>query len=156
LSSPIIPSKLKPYTGQLPCRVEQNSVYTNEEGIVYHAVKVHGVYKDATGWHIKEGEPQTKFVDYGDRWKGASYYGKSGYTKKKKAHYSRVRSGLLVGEANKERVDFLMLSTQYDKNRPQERLKRVPELNYAFTKLKQQIEYYWQKSVMNNSVQRAT
>jgi hypothetical protein len=146
LSSQIIPSKLKPYNGQLPCRVELNSVYTTEEGKIYHAVKVHGVYKDANGWHINEGEAQTKFIDYADKWKGASYYGKSGYTKKNKAHYSRVRSGLLVGETKKERIDFLTLSTQYDKNKPQERLKRVPKLNYAFTKLKQKIEYYWQKT----------
>jgi len=140
-----VPSALKPYKGQIPCRVEPDSVYATEDGTVYHSVKLHGVYKDATGWHIKEGEPQTKFIDYGDRWKGSSFFGKSAYSKKNKAHYSRVRSGLIVGETNQERIDFLTLSTQYDKNSPKDRLKRVPELNYAFTKLKQKIEYYWQK-----------
>jgi hypothetical protein len=144
-SSEDVPTNLSQFTGRVPCRVEPKSVYTNENGEIYHTVKLHGVYKDATGWHIKEGETRTEFINYGDRWKGASYYGKSGYTKKNKAHYSRVRSGILKGEVDKERIDFLTLSTKYDKDRPQDRLKKLPELNYAFTKLKQKIEYFWQK-----------
>lgn len=136
MSSSEVPSNLAQYKGLIPCRVEPNSVYTNTDGEIYHSVKLHGVYKDATGWHINKGEPRTEFVNFGDIWKGASYYRKQGYTKKNKAHYMRVRSGLLVGETNKERIDFLTLSTQYDKNRPQDRVKRLPKLNYAFTKLK--------------------
>lgn len=73
------------------------------------------------------------------------FYKPGAFTKKNKAHYMRVRSGVLKGMANQERLDFLTLTTKYDKEHPEQRLKRVPELNYAFTKLKQQIEYYWQK-----------
>jgi hypothetical protein len=144
-SSGDVPTNLSQFAGRVPCRVEPKSVYTTENGEIYHAVKLHGVYKDATGWHIKESEPSTNFINYGDRWQGATYYKKGGYTKKNKAHYMRVRPGLLLGTVNKERIDFMTLSTQYDKDRPQERLKKMPKLNYAFTKLKQQIEYYWQK-----------
>jgi hypothetical protein len=144
LSIQNIPPTLKPFTGRVSPRIEPNSVYTSDDGKIYHVVKTRGVFKDATGWHIKESEPHTEFVNFGDRWTGLSRYGKRGYSKKNKAHYSRVRSGLLVGETNQERIDFLTLSTQYDKDSPQDRLKRVPELNYAFTKLKQKIEYYWQ------------
>ncbi|MCW4028688.1 MAG: hypothetical protein NWE92_03465 [Candidatus Bathyarchaeota archaeon] len=146
MSSPeLFPNGLKPYTGRLPSRIDPDSVLTSQDDKLYHKVKLHGVYKDETGWHIKEGEPKTEYIDYGDKWTGLTKYGKKGYSKKNKAHYSRVRSGLLVGETNQERIDFLTLSTQYNKDRPQDRLKRIPELNYAFTKLKQKIEYYWQK-----------
>jgi hypothetical protein len=141
-----IPDSLTEYTGKIPSRAEPKSVYTNEAGEIYHAVKLHGVYKDATGWHIREElVTQTSFINFRDRWQGATYYKKGGYTKKNKAHYMRVRPGLLLGTVNKERIDFLTLSTKYDKEKPQDRLKKLPKLNYAFTKLKQQIEYYWQK-----------
>ena len=141
-----VPDDLIEYTGNIPSRAEPKSVYTNEAGEIYHAVKLHGVYKDATGWHIREGPvTQTSFINFRDRWQGATYYQKQGYTKKNKAHYMRLRPGLLLGTVNNERIDFLTLSTKYDKEKPEERLKRMPKLNYAFTKLKQQIEYYWQK-----------
>ena len=67
-------------------------------------------------------------------------------TKKQKGHFMRVRSGVDLAIAKKERLDFLTLSTQYDKEQPEQRLKRVENLNYAFTKLKQKIEYFWQKA----------
>jgi hypothetical protein len=143
-----IPDSLTEYTGNIPSRAEPKSIYTNEAGEIYHALKLHGVYKDATGWHIREGPvTQTSFINFRDRWQGATYYNykNGGYTKKNKAHYMRVRPGLLLGTVNKERIDFLTLSTKYDKEKPQDRLKKLPKLNYAFTKLKQQIEYYWQK-----------
>jgi hypothetical protein len=141
-----VPDNLTEYVGNIPSRAEPKSVYTNEAGEIYHAVKLHGVYKDATGWHIREGPvTQTSFINYRDRWQGLTYYGKRGYTKKNKAHYMRLRPGLLLGTVNKERIDFLTLSTKYDIEKPEDRLKRMPKLNYAFTKLKQQIEYYWQK-----------
>ena len=66
-------------------------------------------------------------------------------TKKQKAHFMRVRSGVDLAIARKERLDFLTLTTQYSKGKPDQRLKRVKDLNYAFTKLKQKIEYRWQK-----------
>jgi hypothetical protein len=140
-----VPNGLTPVNGGFSDRIEPNSVYADQDGKNYHAVKLRGVYKDATGWHLKEGEGHTEFINYGDKWTGQTRYGKRGYTKKNKAHYSRVRSGLLRGEVEKERIDFLTLSTQYDKERPDDRLKKLPELNYAFTKLKQKIEYFWQK-----------
>jgi hypothetical protein len=59
----------------------------------------------------------------------------------------RVRSGVDLAIAKEERLDFLTLSTQYDKEEPKKRLKRIKDLNYAFTKLKQKIEYYWQKKL---------
>jgi hypothetical protein len=70
-------------------------------------------------------------------------------TKKQKGHFMRVRSGVDLAIAKKERLDFLTLTTQYDKERPEQRLKRSKDLNYAFTKLKQKIEYYWQKTLYN-------
>ena len=70
-------------------------------------------------------------------------------TKKQKGHFMRVRSGVDLAIAKKERLDFLTLSTLYDKENPLQRLKRVKDLNYAFTKLKQKIEYYWQKTLYN-------
>ena len=144
-SSEDIPANFNQFTGSVPCRVDPKSVYTNENGEIYHSVKLHGVYKDATGWHIKDSETHTEFINYGDMWKGITYHGKGGYTKKNKAHFMRVRPGLLLDTVNKEKIDFLTLSTKYDLEKPKERLKRIPKLNYAFTKLKQQIEYYWQK-----------
>lgn len=81
---------------------------------------------------------------------GRYYRPSNGFkTKKQKAHFMRVRSGVDLAIAKKERLDFLTLSTQYDKERPEERLKRIKDLNYAFTKLKQKIEYYWQKTLYN-------
>jgi hypothetical protein len=141
-----IPTGFKEYNGCVPSRVDPKSVYTNEAGEIYHAEKLNGVYKDATGWHIREGPClQRSFINYRNRWQGLTYFNKGGYTKKNKAHYMRVRPGLLLGQVNKERIDFLTLSTKYDIEKPEDRLKRMPKLNYAFTKLKQQIEYYWQK-----------
>ena len=70
-------------------------------------------------------------------------------TKKQKSHFMRVRSGVDLAIAKRERLDLLTLSTQYDKEQPERRLKRIKDLNYAFTKLKQKIEYYWQKTLYN-------
>jgi hypothetical protein len=79
---------------------------------------------------------------------GRYYQPSNGFkTKKQKARFMRVRSGVDVAKAKKERLDFLTLSTQYDKKQPRQRLKRIKDLNYAFTKLKQKIEYYWQKKL---------
>jgi hypothetical protein len=48
----------------------------------------------------------------------------------------RIRLVLLLGVVNKERIAFLTLNTKYDLEKPEEKLKRMPKLNYAFTKLK--------------------
>lgn len=146
-SSEDVPTNLHQYTGHIPQQVEPKSVYTTENGEIYHTVKLHGVYKDATGWHIKEGEPRTEFINYGDTWKGSSYYGKRGYTKKNKAHFMRIRAGVIKAISEEERLDFLTLTTQYDKEQPEKRLERIEGLNYAWTKLKQQIEYFWQRKL---------
>lgn len=74
------------------------------------------------------------------------YYRPRSFSKKNKAHFMRVRAGVNVAISNYERLDFLTLSTQYDKTQPKKRLKRIKNLNYAWTKLKQQIEYFWQKN----------
>lgn len=75
------------------------------------------------------------------------YYKHGAFTKKQKKHYMRLISGFRLAVAKKERVCFLTLSTQYDKEQPARKLKRIKDLNYAFTKLKQQIEYYVQKKM---------
>ena len=98
-----VPAGFKEFDGPIPCRAEPKSVYTNEAGEIYHAVKLNGVYKDAAGWHIREGPvTQTSFINFRDRWQGATYYKKQGYTKKNKAHYMRVRPGLLLGELTRK------------------------------------------------------
>ncbi|MGA3288898.1 MAG: hypothetical protein ABSD42_01485 [Candidatus Bathyarchaeia archaeon] len=71
----------------------------------------------------------------------------SAFSKKQKRHLMRIKSGFSVAVAQKERVSFLTLSTQYDKTQPHKRLKRIKDLNYAFTKLKQHIEYYIQRKM---------
>jgi hypothetical protein len=48
----------------------------------------------------------------------------------------RIRPVLLLGLINKEKIAFLTLDTKYDLEKPEEELKRMPKLNYAFTKLK--------------------
>ena len=50
-----VPDSLSEYAGNVPIRVEPKSVYTNEAGVIYDSIKLHGVIKDATGWHIREG-----------------------------------------------------------------------------------------------------
>jgi hypothetical protein len=75
------------------------------------------------------------------------YYKPGRFTKKQKRHSMRVRSGITKAIAEKERLDFLTLTTQYDKSQPEKRLTKIKNLNYAFTKLKQKIEYYWQKTL---------
>ena len=79
---------------------------------------------------------------------GRYYRSPKGFkTKKQKGHFFRARSGIDKAKALGERLDFLTLSTQYDKDKPEKKLKRIKELNYAWTKLKQQIEYYWQNKL---------
>jgi hypothetical protein len=46
-----------------------------------------------------------------------------------------------------ERLCFLTLTTKYDKNQPTKRWNRLKRQNYAFTKLKQKIERFLQKSM---------
>jgi hypothetical protein len=58
-----------------------------------------------------------------------------------------LKSGMTLGTVRKERLCFLTLTTQYDKNQPEKRLRRIRKQNYAFTKLKQKIERYLQKAV---------
>jgi hypothetical protein len=75
------------------------------------------------------------------------YYKHGRFTKKQKRHYMRLKSGMTLAEARKERLCFLMLTTRYDKNQPKKRLERIKHQNYAFTKLKQKIERYLQKAM---------
>jgi len=73
------------------------------------------------------------------------YYKPGKFTKKQRRAYMRLKSGMTLGEARKERLCFMTLTTKYDKAKPKSRLERVKVLNYAFTKLKQRIEYELQK-----------
>jgi hypothetical protein len=75
------------------------------------------------------------------------YYKHGRFTKKQKRHYMRLKSGMTLTVARKERLCFLTLTTRYDKNQPKERWKRIKHQNYAFTKLKQKIERYLQKAM---------
>ena len=75
------------------------------------------------------------------------YYRHGRFTKKQKRHYMRLKSGMTLAVARKERLCFLTLTTRYDKNQASKRWNRLKQQNYAFTKLKQKIERYLQKSM---------
>jgi len=75
------------------------------------------------------------------------YYRHGKFTKKQKRHFMRLKSGMTLAVARKERLCFLTLTTKYDKNQPKQRLKRIKYQNYAFTKLKQKTERYLQKAM---------
>ena len=75
------------------------------------------------------------------------YYRPGRFTKKQKRHYMRLKSGMTLAVARKERLCFLTLTTRYDKTKPQKRCERMRQQNYAFTKLKQKIERYLQKTM---------
>jgi hypothetical protein len=75
------------------------------------------------------------------------YYRPGRFTKKQKRHYMRLKSGMTLAVSRKERLCFLTLTTRYDKNQPKKRLARMKQQNYAFTKLKQKIERYLQKTM---------
>ncbi len=96
------------------------------DGITYSVVRVHG---------------EEKLFDFQNR----RYYRPNTFTKKNKKHFMRVRADVNLAITKTERIDFLTLTTKYEKENPQNRLDRIDDMNYAFTKLKQKIEYYWQK-----------
>jgi hypothetical protein len=75
------------------------------------------------------------------------YYKHGRFTRKQKRHFMRLKTGMTLAVARKERLCFLTLTTKYDKNQPQKRLERIKHQNYAFTKLKQKIERYLQKTM---------
>jgi hypothetical protein len=75
------------------------------------------------------------------------YYRHGRFTKKQKRHYMRLKSGMTLAAAKKERLCFLTLTTKYDKNQPKRRWEHIKHQNYAFTKLKQKIERYLQKAM---------
>jgi hypothetical protein len=91
--------------------------YEMPDGNTYTVVHVHGT---------------DRFFDF----KNGQNYRPGSFTKKNKAHFMRVRAGVNVAITKEERLDFLTLTTQYDKERPENRLKRIDNLNYAWTKLK--------------------
>lgn len=100
--------------------------YEMPDGRRYSLVKVHG---------------SERLFDF----ENGQYYKPNSFSKKNKAHFMRVRAGVNLAISKSERLDFLTLSTQYNKAVPEKRLERIEDLNYAWTKLKQKIEYYWQK-----------
>ena len=59
----------------------------------------------------------------------------------------RLKAGMTLAVARKERLCFLTLTTKYEKNEPGKRLERVKEQTYAFTKLKQKIERFLQRAM---------
>jgi hypothetical protein len=75
------------------------------------------------------------------------YYRHGRFTKKQKRHYMRLKSGMTLAVARKERLCFLTLTTRYDKSQPMKRWEKIKQQNYAFTKLKQKIERYLQKAM---------
>jgi len=75
------------------------------------------------------------------------YYKHGRFTKKQKRHYMRLKSGMTLAVARKERLCFLTLTTKYNKTQPENRWDRIKQQNYAFTKLKQKIERYLQKAM---------
>lgn len=91
-----------------------------------------------------------RYIVVGDRLfslETRQYYRPGRFTKKQKRHYMRLKSGMTLAVARKERLCFLTLTTRYDKNQPKKRLARMKQQNYAFTKLKQKIERYLQKTM---------
>lgn len=100
--------------------------YEMPDGKSYAIVKVHGI---------------EKLFDFDS----GRYYRPNSFSKKNKAHFMRVRAGVNLAIAKRERLDFLTLTTQYNKSQPEKRLEKIKHLNYAWTKLKQKIEYFWQK-----------
>jgi hypothetical protein len=75
------------------------------------------------------------------------YYRHGRFTKKQKRHFMRLKAGMTLAVARKERLCFLTLTTKYEKNEPKKRLERIKEQNYAFTKLKQKIERFLQRAM---------
>lgn len=67
--------------------------------------------------------------------------------KRKKARYMRIKSGMRLAKGKKERLDFLTLTTQYDKSDYENRLSNIGGMNHAFDLLKKKIEYFWQKTL---------
>jgi hypothetical protein len=67
------------------------------------------------------------------------FYKHDGFTKKQKRHFIHLKSGITLAVGRKERLCFMTLTTKYDKNTPANRLSRIKDLNYAFTKLKQKM-----------------
>lgn len=94
---------------------------------------------DGKNYVISRG--QILCLETGRPWK------KGGYTKKQKRAYMRLRAGATLAIDRKERLQFLTLSTRYDRAAPEKRLSRLKKMNNAFTKLKQQIEWDWQKKI---------
>lgn len=112
------------------------------DGIRYFAVPYHGherLFSFDTGQYYKHGR----------------------YNKRQKARYSRLLAGMNKAIARNERMCFLTLSTQYEKATdkygnpilvnghflPKNQIEyneKLAKINYAFTKLKQQIEFRWQ------------
>jgi hypothetical protein len=70
------------------------------------------------------------------------YYKPGSFTPKQKRAFMRLNSGMTLGEVKKELLCFITLSTKYETTDSKNRFSRTPKLNYAFTKLKQQIETY--------------
>lgn len=84
------------------------------------------------------------------------------FTVKQKKHYSRLNCGFGVAVAKKERLSFMTLTTQYEFERdrfgqpiydrfgrkkpkyPRKYHAKINGLNYAWTKLKQRVEWYLQ------------
>ncbi|XES77818.1 MAG: hypothetical protein ACBZ72_02795 [Candidatus Bathyarchaeia archaeon] len=104
---------------------------------------------------------ENKLVSFGNSlFESLSVYRKDKFSPKQKRHFMRLRSGMTLGQYRGERLVFMTLSTQYDIKRdrfgnkmvdsngrsipekPKERKEKLKLMNYAFTKLKQQIEYY--------------
>jgi hypothetical protein len=70
-----------------------------------------------------------------------------GLLKKQKRQFMRLKSGMTLAAGKKEFLCFLTLTTKYDPSKPEKKLSRIKDQNYAFTKLKQKIERYLQKTM---------
>ncbi|MCW4018465.1 MAG: hypothetical protein NWF00_07295 [Candidatus Bathyarchaeota archaeon] len=127
---------------------------------------------DGKTYVIQKIKGENKLVSFGtSNFEPLQVYKKSGFTRKQKRAYMRIKSGFTLSTVKdekgrqKERVCFMTLSTQYDikKDRfgrrlvdyngrsipvnPEARKQKIKLMNYAFTKLKQVIEYYLQKTM---------
>lgn len=116
------------------------------DGRLYYARTRRGVFKDDKGWHIKEDEPTTELVHFGNAWEPDEIYQPGTLTRRQKRMFMRLNTGLTYGIVKKERLIFMTLTTQYDPS-PKQKGRFMHGLNDVFTILKKRIERYLQRLI---------
>ncbi|MCW4017140.1 MAG: hypothetical protein NWF00_00415 [Candidatus Bathyarchaeota archaeon] len=148
------------------------SDYTDPEGHEFELINGRllprrYVMPDGKIYVVQKIRGEKKLVSFGNSpFEPLSVYRKTHFSRKQKRAFMRLKSGFLLSTRKdehgkqKERVCFMTLSTQYGIKRdrfgkrmvdlngrsipenPAQRQEKIKQMNYAFTKIKQQIEYY--------------